>query len=222
LKVVTLLSGGIDSSTLLYWLKRSGYKVKALTIIYGQKHSREIESAKIIAKRIDVDWTCVDLSALQPLLKSALTRTDVEIPSVPDQTAHYNTLQVTVVPNRNMILLSIAAAYAISNDFNAVAYAAHYSDRGVYPDCRWEFVHALEVALQLANDRPDFRVLAPFVRKTKADIVRLGHFLGVPYELTWSCYKGGERHCGKCSSCRERKRAFQEAGVPDPTAYDTC
>lgn len=220
MKVVSLLSGGIDSSTLLYYLKKElNFDVTALTINYGQKHSKEINAARRIAFSLGVDWIYIELPELGKWLKSALTTSDISVPEVPETAEHYDTLAVTVVPNRNMILLSIAAGIAQSIGANAVAYAAHYSDRGVYPDCRAEFVNALEVALRLALDEPDFKVLAPFVSKYKADIVRLGVYLDVPYELTWSCYKGGEKHCGVCSSCRERKRAFREAGVPDPTEY---
>ena len=120
---------------------------------------------------------------------------------------------------RNAILLSTATGYALSIGANRVYYGAHFSDRGVYPDCRPEFVESLERALRLGTDDSSLRIIAPFIEMTKGEIVSLGTKLGVPYALTWSCYKGGERHCGVCSSCRERKRAFAEAGVLDPTGY---
>jgi len=217
--VVSLLSGGIDSSTLLYWLKHQGYEVKALTIIYGQRHEREIYAARKIAYEADVEWRLIDISGVRLVLRSALTSEDIPIPEVPEDAQYHEALKSTVVPNRNMIFLSIAAAWAASLDYDAVAYAAHWSDRGVYPDCREKFVEAVEKALRLSLDHPGFRVLAPFVRCSKAEIVALGSSLGVPYEYTWSCYKGLEKHCGICSSCRERKRAFKEAGVHDPTEY---
>jgi len=220
LKVISLLSGGIDSSTLLYYLKKElDFDVTALTINYGQRHSKEVHAARKIAHSLGVDWLYVELPELGKWLRSALTTPSINVPEVPETAEHYDTLAVTVVPNRNMILLSIAAGIAQSIGAKAVAYAAHYSDRGVYPDCRAEFVNALEQTLKLALDDPDFKVLVPFVSKYKSDIVRLGAYLDVPYELTWSCYKGGEKHCGVCSSCRERKRAFREAGVIDPTEY---
>jgi len=202
-------------------LKFQGYvdEVHALTILYGQKHQREVDAAKAIAKKLGVPHTIVDISSIQPLVaKSALT-SDQPVPDVPAAAEHYETLQTTIVPNRNMIFLSLAVAYAITLDYNAVAYAAHWSDRGVYPDCREEFVDAFQKAAQIGTDY-QIAVLAPFIRYDKADIVRIGSELGVPYELTWSCYRGGSVHCGVCSSCRERKLAFQEAGVKDPTKYE--
>jgi len=219
--VVSLLSGGIDSTTLVFWLKDKGFNVQALTIIYGQKHQKEVDAARVIAHRASVGWRLIDLSKLKPILYSALTQEAIQIPEVPEIAEHYDTLRFTVVPNRNAILLSIATAYAVSLGWYTVAYAAHWSDRGVYPDCRQEFVKAFENAMRLANDLPEFEILTPFIGNEKRDIVKIGQKLGVPYELTWSCYKGGEVHCGVCSSCRERKRAFAEADIPDPTIYAT-
>ena len=219
MKVVSLLSGGIDSSTLLYWLKHYHEDVVALTILYGQKHLREVLSAQEIAKRCGVHHKILDLISLREILSSALTREDIAVPEVPETADYYDTLQSTIVPNRNMILLSIAAGYAVSLGFDAVAYAAHWSDRGVYPDCRDIFVSSIEHTIRLATDNPSFRVLAPFISLDKSEIIRIGANLGVPYDLTWSCYRGEEIHCGTCSSCRERKRAFAEAGIPDPTEY---
>lgn len=219
-KAVIILSGGIDSSTLLYDTAAKGYEVSALTFIYGQKHEREIGSARAICNELSVPHRVVDLSALKPILSgSALTDPDVEIPDVPETSEHYGTLKATIVPNRNAIFLSIAVGYAVSTGAGSVLFGAHHSDRGVYPDCRAEFVEAFQAAERLATDAPELRVEAPYAAMDKAEIVRLGAGLGVPFGLAWSCYKGGEIHCGACSSCRERKRAFAEAGVPDPTGY---
>jgi len=226
MRVVMLLSGGIDSSTLLYRFKVSGYEVHALTFLYGQKHDREVKAAKAIVEAAydrfytPTTWRLIDLSALKDIFLSALTSSEIKIPEVPPSVEHYETLAITLVPNRNMIFLAIATAYAKMVEANAVAYAAHYSDRGIYPDCRWEFASALEVALKLALDDRKFKLLRPFIGMTKAEIVKEGSMLDVTYALTWSCYKGGEKHCGVCSSCRERKRAFQEAEVEDPTKYE--
>lgn len=218
---VAILSGGLDSSTLLYKLHSVGDDVQALTFLYGQRHEREIQSAQAICRNLGVDHQLVDLSNLKGLLSaSALTNTMITIPNVPETSAHYDTLKVTVVPNRNAILLSVAVGYATSLGADRVYYGAHASDRGVYPDCRPEFVRALEYAFRLGTDNSNLRVIAPFIDFSKADIVRLGTKLGVPYGMTWSCYRGGEKHCGVCSSCRERRRAFFEAGVPDPTEYE--
>jgi len=219
-KAVIILSGGIDSSTLLYDTAAKGYEVSALTFIYGQKHEREIGSARAICEELSISHRVVDLSQLKGILSgSALTDPNVEIPDVPEISEHYDTLKTTIVPNRNAIFLSIAVGYAVSTGAGAVLFGAHHSDRGVYPDCRAEFVEAFQAAERLATDAPELRVEAPYAAMDKAEIVRLGAGLGVPFGLAWSCYKGGEIHCGACSSCRERKRAFAEAGVPDPTEY---
>ncbi|MCA9810670.1 MAG: 7-cyano-7-deazaguanine synthase, partial [Candidatus Dadabacteria bacterium] len=156
----------------------------------------------------------------KPLLSgSALTDPGVEIPDVPESAEHYDTLKATIVPNRNAIFLSIAVGHAVSTGAGAVLFGAHNSDRGVYPDCRAEFVEAFEAAERLATDIPQLRIEAPYAGFDKSEIVGLGDGLGVPFGLAWSCYKGGDIHCGVCSSCRERKRAFAEAGVLDPTGY---
>jgi len=221
MKAVVIASGGADSSTLLYKTVNDNYETYALTFIYGQKHKREIESAKKICEGIKVHHKIIDLSVLKDVLSgSALTDSGVEIPEVPETAEHYETLKTTIVPNRNSIFLSIAIGYAVSIKANYIFFGAHHSDRGVYPDCRQEFVEAFEYAERLANDILYLVVSAPFVRMNKSEIVKLGAELGVPYKETWSCYKGGKIHCGVCSSCRERKRAFQEAGVFDPTEYE--
>jgi len=220
-KAVIIASGGIDSSALLYKMVREGFEVYVLTFIYGQKHLKEIEYAKGIAKKLEVDHKVVDLSAMKSLLSgSALTDSNIEVPEVPETADHYETLKSTIVPNRNAIFLSIAIGYAVSLEANHVFFGAHFSDRGVYPDCRKEFVEAFQNSERLANDNPDLVIDAPFVDIDKSEIVRLGAELGVPFKDTWTCYKGGEKHCGVCSSCRERKRAFVESGVPDPTEYE--
>ena len=220
-KAVVIVSGGVDSSTLLYKAVRESYEAYALTFIYGQKHGREIESARKICYRLKVNHKVIDLSALSEILSgSALTDSSVDIPEVPADASHYETLKATIVPNRNSIFLSIAIGYAVSIGADHVFFGAHHSDRGVYPDCRREFVQAFENAERFANDNPGLVITAPFVDMNKFQIVKLGTELGVPYKETWSCYKGGETHCGVCSSCRERKRAFNEAGVPDPTEYE--
>lgn len=220
-RAVIIASGGVDSSTLLYKTIKDGFEVYALTINYGQRHMKEIEYAKSIAEKLQVNHKVVDLSSMNILLSgSALTDSKVDVPEVPETADHYETLQSTIVPNRNAIFLSIAIGYAESLKANHVFFGAHFSDRGVYPDCRKEFVEAFEHSERLANDNPDLIVDAPFVDMDKADIVKLGAELGVPFKETWTCYKGGEMHCGVCSSCRERKRAFTESGVSDPTEYE--
>lgn len=219
-KAVIIASGGIDSSTLLYKMVKEGFEVYVLTFIYGQKHLQEIKYAEGIARRLTINHRVVDLSAMKGLLSgSALTDANVEVPDVPETVDHYETLKSTIVPNRNAIFLSIAIGYAVSLEANHIYFGAHFSDRGVYPDCRKEFVKAFQTAERLANDDYEMVIDAPFVDMDKSEIVKLGAELGVPFKETWTCYKGGEKHCGVCSSCRERKRAFIDSGIPDPTEY---
>lgn len=220
-KAVIIFSGGIDSATLLYSSIKKGFDVYCVTFIYGQKHRREIDSARNISGVLSVAHKVVDLSPLAELLTgSALTDESVEIPAVPETAEHFDTLKVTIVPNRNAILLAIATGYAVSMGADNVFFGAHHSDRGVYPDCRREFVESFQDSERLATDNPGLNVNAPFVDMDKSQIVYLGAELGVPFKDTWSCYKGGQVHCGVCSSCRERKRAFLESGVRDPTEYE--
>lgn len=219
-KAVVILSGGIDSTTLCYKCVDKNIEVFPLTLDYGQKHVKEIEFSNKICSRLKLKSKVVDLRSIQKLLLgSALTDNNVKIPEVPETTEHYETLKQTIVPNRNSIFLSLAVGYAQSIGINTVFFGAHHSDRGVYPDCRKEFVAEFESAQRLANDNAKLEINAPFVDLNKSEIVKFGSELGVPYEDTWSCYVGGEMHCGLCSSCRERKRAFKEAGVLDPTTY---
>jgi 7-cyano-7-deazaguanine synthase len=220
-KAVVIASGGIDSSTLLFKTVNENYETYALTFIYGQKHKKEIDCAKWICEHLEVSHKILDISVLKEILSgSALTDSSIAIPEVPADVSHYDTLKATIVPNRNSIFLSIAIGYAVSTGGNRVFFGAHHSDRGIYPDCRPEFVEAFESAERLATDNPDLIVDAPFAHMDKSDIVRLGTELGVPYQKTWSCYRGDELHCGVCSSCRERKRAFTQSGVPDPIHYE--
>lgn len=220
-KAVLIVSGGIDSSTLIYKMIQEGYETYALTFIYGQKHKREIESARKVCNNLNVAHKIIDISSLKEILSgSALTDSEIDIPEVSETAEYYEMLKTTIVPNRNSIFLSIAIGYAVSIGANHVFFGAHHSDRGVYPDCRREFVEAFQYAERLANDNSLLVVAAPFVNMNKSEIVKLGIELGVPYKETWSCYRGGEMHCGVCSSCRERKRAFQEASIEDPTGYE--
>lgn len=219
-KAVVVVSGGIDSSTLLYNLAKKGFEPHALTFLYGQKHSKEIQAAKGIASKLGIEHKVIDISSIREIIdSSALINPEVPIPNVPETAEHYDTLKATIVPNRNSIFLALAVAYAAKIGADHVFYGAHFSDRGVYPDCRKEFVDAFMHAERVATDNFRLAVEAPFVDMNKSDVVMLGSSLGVPYHLTWSCYGGGSAHCGTCSSCRERKRAFIEAKVKDPTEY---
>lgn len=215
-KTILIYSGGLDSTALLYRLLRQDCTVRALGVNYGQRHLKELEAARRICEMREVEFRVADVSGLQPLLSgSALTSPEVEVPE-----GYYTdeTMKATVVPNRNMLLLAVAIAWAVSSEFDGVAYAAHAGDHAIYPDCRPEFIEALSRAAELCHYRP-IEIHRPFIHKTKAEIVKLGHELEVPFELTWSCYRGGEIHCGQCGTCTERAEAFLKAGVPDLTAY---
>jgi len=216
-KTVLIYSGGIDSTVLLYDLLNSGHDVQALSVNYGQRHIKELDCAKSLCKQLNVEHHVADLTALNPLLSgSSLTSPHVQVPE-----GHYEdeSMKATVVPNRNMILLSIATGWAMSTGASSVSYAAHSGDRAIYPDCREEFADAMNSVMEIAGwDKVSLN--RPFSSLTKADIVKLGDELGVPFEQTWSCYKGGQVHCGVCGTCVERREAFQLAGVTDPTIYD--
>lgn len=211
MKSVLLLSGGLDSTTLLYDLLSEGDEVLALSIFYGQKHKKEISAAKEIAKLAKIKHIIKDISGV--FGESALTSDTLAVPE-----GHYTDLSMkqTVVPNRNMIFLSIALSLAISEKFDRVAYAAHAGDHTIYPDCRPEFVEALGNVFPLA-DWFKVNLFAPYVNLSKKEICKRGLDLHAPLELTWSCYKGEETHCGKCGTCVERKEAF--LGTLDPTRY---
>lgn len=216
--VVTLLSGGMDSATLLWYLKSMGYSpVHAVLFDYGQRHRKELSYAAQLAQMAGVAHSVANLQSFGALLPGN-SQTDklVEVPE-----GHYTatSMEKTVVPNRNMVMLSIAAGIAQSRGIYTLAFGAHAGDHAIYPDCRKPFVEALETALQLGTDKT-FKVLSPFIRSSKTEIALMGATLGVPFEHTWSCYKGRTLHCGRCGTCVERIEAFRDSGVPDPTQYE--
>jgi 7-cyano-7-deazaguanine synthase len=221
-KAVALCSGGLDSVTLCHMLAQSGNDLHILSFNYGQRHTRELEYAHKCAQDLGATLDYIDLKSVGRLLKgSALSDPEVEVPE-----GHYadSTMALTVVPNRNSIMLSIAVGVAVADGANFVAAAMHAGDHPVYPDCRPTFVSMFSQTMQLANEgftKPAFNVEAPFIHMSKAEIVKLGMSLDKPvdYSRTWSCYKGGEIHCGRCSTCVERAEAFDIAGYDDPTEY---
>ncbi len=187
--------------------------MEALTFDYGQRHKKEIKCARKISALRGVPHQVVDLSAITPLLGESALLGGKEVPA-----CHYTeeAAKQTVVPNRNMIMLSIAVGYAEARKISEVYYAAHAGDWAIYPDCRKSFIEAMKVAVRLATAWNLVELKAPFVGISKADIVRIGLGLGVPYELTWSCYQGGEKPCGVCPTCIERAEAFAINRVKDP------
>lgn len=222
MRVISVVSGGMDSVAMMYWLKSQGHAQTILSFDYGQRHSIELLSASRNANQIGAPHYVLNLRPTGRLAMAAsvLTGSDAEVPE-----GHYadENMKSTVVPNRNMIMLSIAAAMAISRKADAIATAVHAGDHAIYPDCRPEFIESLESTLLLANEgfiAPDFKVLAPFIDKTKTDIVKIGDSVQTPFINTWSCYKGGDIHCGRCATCIERREAFAQASVADPTVYE--
>ena len=217
MKAVLIFSGGLDSTVLLHHLRAEGTEVRALTIDYGQRHRREIDAACELCRLAGVEHRVIDLRSVLPLLGGS-SLTDPAIP-VPKASYDVESMKVSVVPNRNMILLALAGAWAASSKSDAVAYAAHGGDHAIYPDCRPEFADAMDHALRLC-DWHELCLLRPFATWDKAAIVCRGHELNVPFGLTWSCYEGGTRHCGRCGTCVERREAFKSTGIPDPTEYE--
>lgn len=217
MNIVVILSGGMDSTTLLYHHLRNGDTVKALSIDYGQKHKKEIDFAKKTCAKLNIDHRVADLSGITDLIdSSALTG----IGDVPE--GHYadDSMKATVVPNRNMIMMAVAIGWAINEGFDGVSYGAHFGDHAIYPDCRTEFADAMDRVAGLCDYEP-VSIYRPFITLTKDEICAIGDSLGVDWGDTWSCYNGRDAHCGKCGTCVERIEAFKLAKVEDPTAYES-
>lgn len=213
---VIVVSGGMDSITLLYDKKEE--IALAVTFDYGSKHNaKEIAWAKVHCGRLGIRHIVIKLDFMQKYFTSSLLEGGDEIPE-----GHYadENMKSTVVPFRNGIMLSVAAGIAESNGLKKILIANHGGDHTIYPDCRPEFIGAMDRAI--ANGTyEDVRIDAPYTNITKADIAKKGKRLGIDYSETWSCYKGGERHCGKCGTCIERKEAMALAGIDDRTEYES-
>lgn len=210
-----IVSGGMDSITLLHEFKDS--IALAVTFDYGSKHNaREIPFAKMHCERLGIPHIVIPLSFMPKYFKSSLLEGGEEIP---DGNYDEDNMKSTVVPFRNGIMLSIACGIAESNQLKKVMMANHFGDHAIYPDCRKEFVDAMSLAMK--NGTYDgIEIVAPYTGITKTDIALHGKALGLNYEETWSCYKGGDIHCGTCGTCNERKEALREAGIEDKTVYE--
>lgn len=223
MKALVLFSGGVDSTTCLgLAVKKYGKEnVTALSISYGQKHSREIEAAKAVAEYYGVEKIDLDLSLIFQFSDcSLLKNSHEEIPheSYSEQLKKTDGSPVsTYVPFRNGLFLSSAASIALSKNCEVIYYGAHSDDAAgnAYPDCSAVFNDAMNTAIYEGSGR-QIKIEAPFVGMTKAEVVKTGLELGVPYELTWSCYEGGEKPCGVCGTCIDRAKAFELNGVKDP------
>ena len=227
MKALVLLSGGLDSTVCLAKAieKYGNENVSALSITYGQKHSKEVEAARNVAKHYGIELTELDLSLIFKFSDcSLLNGSDKEIPkeSYEEQLKKTDGSPVsTYVPFRNGLFLSSAAAIAISKECGVIYYGAHSDDAAgnAYPDCSEKFNNAMNTAIYEGSGQ-QLRIEAPFVSLCKADVVKEGLRLGAPLELTWSCYEGGDTPCGKCGTCIDRARAFEANGVKDPAIKD--
>lgn len=215
-KAVVIYSGGMDSFTILNKAQRDGYELYALTFDYGQKHRKEIEFATRVCQSLQIDHRIIDITAINQLLQSSSLTSDKAIPE-----GHYeaDNMKSTVVPNRNMILLSLAIGYAVDIGAAKVFYGAHSGDHAIYPDCRPEFVLAMNEVAKLANYEP-VEIVTPYLNSNKIDILADGLRMGLDYRQSWTCYNGREKACGKCGSCVERLEAFAANQTQDPLLYE--
>ncbi|MBU2179605.1 MAG: 7-cyano-7-deazaguanine synthase QueC [Gammaproteobacteria bacterium] len=215
-KVVVIYSGGMDSFTVLHNAIRAGHDVYALSFNYGQRHVKELVCAQNVCQELGIHHKIVDISAINQLIGGSSLTDNIDVPE-----GHYaaDNMKSTVVPNRNMILLSLAVGYAVSLDAQAVYYGAHSGDHFIYPDCRPEFVQKMNDVCQIANYEP-VDIVSPYLSKTKIEILKDGLAMGLDYSKTWTCYNGREQACGKCGSCQERLEAFTLNNTVDPLPYE--
>ena len=211
---IIILSGGLDSTTMLYEYKEQ--IALALSFDYGSNHNKkELSFASLHCKRLGIQHIIIPLEFIHQYFHSSLLE---GADAVPEGEYDDENMRSTVVPFRNGIMLAIAAGMAENNGLKQILMANHSGDHAIYPDCRPEFVKARDAAIE-AGTYDGVRLFTPYTNLTKADIARHGKVLGIDYSETWSCYKGGEVHCGKCGTCTERREALREAGITDSTVY---
>jgi 7-cyano-7-deazaguanine synthase len=215
-KVVVIYSGGMDSFTVLNKALKNGLEVFPLTFNYGQRHIKEIEYVRKVCKKLNLNHEIVDISAINHLLQGSALTSDIDVPE-----GHYaeESMKATVVPNRNMIMLSLAIGYAISKKTYKVYFGSHSGDHAIYPDCRPEFVEKMNAVAKIANYQL-VEITTPYLNKDKGQILADGLKMGLDYSQTWTCYNGRENACGKCGSCVERLEAFANNGAIDPLIYE--
>ncbi|AMX99029.1 7-cyano-7-deazaguanine synthase QueC [Mesorhizobium ciceri] len=218
MKTLVVCSGGLDSVSLAHKVASEHELTGLLSFDYGQRHRQELRFATLCAERLNVAHQIIDIRQIGRGLRGSALTDSVDVPD-----GHYaeDTMKITVVPNRNAIMLAIAFGLAAAHKAEAVAMAAHGGDHFIYPDCRPAFIEAFQTMQDRALDGDaQIRLYTPYVNLTKADIVGDGAGYGTPFAQTWSCYKGGERHCGRCGTCVERREAFHLAQHTDPTEYE--
>lgn len=215
-KVVVIYSGGMDSYTVLNRAIADGKQVYALTFDYGQRHVKEIACAKTVCERLNINHKVIDITAINQLLAGSSLTDNIDIPE-----GHYeaDNMKSTVVPNRNMILISLAVGYAVSVGAAQVYYGAHSGDHAIYPDCRPEFVEKMNDVCKIANYE-SVEIFSPYLTQDKIAILADGISMGLDYSQTWTCYNGREKACGKCGACQERLEAFHLNNKTDPIAYE--
>ena len=220
MKTVVVLSGGMDSTTLLYKViaeaNHNSEHVKAISFDYGQRHKKELEYAKETCDWLGIEHKVIDITSLNELIQGSALTSDIDVPE-----GHYEdeNMKLTVVPNRNAILANIAIGYAVSLEFDRIALGVHAGDHAIYPDCRPVWVKALAVLSDVSNYNP-IEIYTPYLYSDKIGIITEGIGLGVDYRKTWTCYKGLEKACGKCGSCQERLEAFKLNNIQDPLPYE--
>jgi 7-cyano-7-deazaguanine synthase len=221
-QAIVLLSGGLDSATTLYFAKKQGFKCSCLIFDYGQRHAKEIESAKRIAAIARCKAQVIKINL--PWKASALLDKKIKIPLAAGRQACLPVRQASEIPStyvsgRNIIFLSFALSFAESINASAIFIGAHAQDYSGYPDCRPEFYRAFDRVISTGTkagvEHRGIKIITPLIHKTKAGIIRLGKKLNVPFELTWSCYRGGRKPCGECDSCYYRAKGFKESGFRD-------
>ncbi|WP_170414766.1 7-cyano-7-deazaguanine synthase QueC [Ruegeria arenilitoris] len=218
MKTIVICSGGLDSVSLAHMVARDRQLTGLVSFDYGQRHRKELDYAALCASRLNVPHDIIDLRPVGAVLTGSALTDNVDVPD-----GHYaeDSMRVTVVPNRNAIMLTVAFGAAAARGADAVATAVHTGDHFIYPDCRPEFTQAFETMQKHALDGyADVSLFTPFVHRKKADIVTEGARCETPFAQTWSCYKGGAHHCGRCGTCVERREAFHLANVEDPTTYE--
>jgi len=214
-KIIVVYSGGLDSFTLLNEAMQLAYDVSTISFDYGQKHKKELDFVKKFCTQESIDHKIIDVSSIKGLFSGSSLTDNLDIPK-----GHYEdeSMQSTVVPNRNMIMISLALGYAVTKKAKEVWFGAHSGDHAIYPDCRPEFVEKMDAVARIANYSP-IEVKAPYISKSKSEILEIGLSLHLDYGLTWTCYEGKELACGSCGACYERLESFSNNQAIDPIQY---